>query len=89
MDQLHKNQDCRNYAPVDVVKGICHITKEVVLADGLSCSCFTSLPKCKLCQNYTPSHEEYIGTCKASPAKPMSYPDLIGVTCEQFMWKKD
>ena len=31
--QLHKHCDCRNYAPVDVVKGICHRTKDLILGD--------------------------------------------------------
>jgi hypothetical protein len=32
-----RNLDCRNYAPVDVVKGVCHASKLIVLADGETC----------------------------------------------------
>lgn len=88
MELKCKNQDCRNYAPVDVVKGICHVRKETVFADGESCELFEKLPKCKHCQKYTPGKEEYIGLCEASPTKPMTYPDLTSVTCEHFTWKK-
>ena len=89
-----KNMDCRNYAPVDVVKGLCHVRKQMVLADGQSCEFFEKLPKCKHCANYTPGAQEYLGTCAASPTtgvsstepRPMTYPDLSAVTCEWFVW---
>ena len=79
--------DCRNYAPVDVAKGVCHNRKQMILADGESCEMFERMPKCGHCANYTPGEDEYLGTCKASAARPMTYPDLIGVTCEWFTWK--
>ena len=80
-----KHTDCRNYAPVDVAKGICHRTKELVLADTDHCEHFTQLQKCKFCSHYTAARaEEFIGTCGAIPQKPWTYPDLITVTCEMF-----
>lgn len=82
--QLHRHCDCRTYAPVDVAKGICHRTKELVAADGQQCEHYVQLPKCRFCSNYTPSDEEFIGTCNADPGKPWTYPDLIAVTCESF-----
>jgi 4-hydroxyphenylacetate decarboxylase small subunit len=88
MEQTCKNLDCQNYAPVDVAKGICHVRKQIVLADGEACEKFEKLPKCKHCAKYTPGEEEYLGTCAASPTRPMTYPDLIGVTCEWFSWKE-
>jgi 4-hydroxyphenylacetate decarboxylase small subunit len=88
MDQTCRNLDCRNFAPVDVAKGICHATKQMVPADGKACKMFEKLPKCKYCKNYTPGEEEYLGTCAASPFRPMTYPDLAGVTCDAFSWKK-
>jgi 4-hydroxyphenylacetate decarboxylase small subunit len=87
MEQGFKHLDCRNFAPVDVAKGICHIRKQMTLADGESCELFERLPKCKHCANYTPGEEEYLGICKASTGRPMTYPDLSGVTCEWFTWK--
>jgi 4-hydroxyphenylacetate decarboxylase small subunit len=83
----YKNLDCRNYASLDVAKGICHMRKQIVLADGEACEMFEKLPKCKHCIKYSPGGEEYLGTCTASPRRPMTYPDLIGVTCEWFAWK--
>ena len=80
------HQDCRNYAPVDVAKGICHVRKEIILADGESCEFFERQPKCKHCQHYAPGPEAYLGICQMETARTMTYPDLIGVTCEGFAW---
>lgn len=79
-----KHLDCRNYAAVDVAKGICHRTKDVVLADADHCEHFVATQKCKFCSHFTAGTEQYIGTCEAAPNKPMTYPDLVTVTCEQF-----
>lgn len=72
---------------MDVAKGICQRQKQMVLADEESCELFEKLPKCMHCTHYSPSKEEYIGICEASTSRPMTYPDLIGVTCEWFAWK--
>ncbi len=87
MEQGFKHLDCRNFAPVDVAKGICHNRKQMTLADGETCELFERLPKCKHCVSYSAGDEGYLGTCEASAARPMTYPDLIGVTCEWFTWK--
>lgn len=78
-----KHMDCRNYAAVDVAKGICHRTKELVLADADHCEHFAATQKCKFCNHFIAGHP-YLGTCDAIPSKPMTYPDLIAVTCENF-----
>jgi 4-hydroxyphenylacetate decarboxylase small subunit len=88
MEPRFRNLDCRNYAPVDVAKGICHVRKQVVLADGATCERFECLPKCRHCVNYAASLEEYLGTCEATPTQPMAYPDLSAVTCEWFAWRE-
>jgi 4-hydroxyphenylacetate decarboxylase small subunit len=88
MEETPKNLDCRNYAPVDVAKGICHVRKQIVLADANACEMFEKLPKCKHCAHYTPGEEEHLGTCTASLNRPTTYPDLTSVTCEWFSWKE-
>jgi 4-hydroxyphenylacetate decarboxylase small subunit len=84
MSKLLRHLDCRNFAAVDVAKGICHRTKNAVPADGDRCEHFVAVPKCKLCDHFAAS-EQYLGACNASPHKPMTYPDLIAVTCEMFV----
>lgn len=89
MSTSSKHLDCRNYAPIDVVKGICHLTKETVLADHVGCTSLERQPRCRECRLYSPDEEEYIGTCGATPDLPMTYPDLAAVMCEWFVWKDD
>ncbi len=82
-----KHMDCRNYAPIDVVKGICHRTKEFVLADVNHCEHFLATQKCKFCKHFV-AGRPYLGSCGAISGKPMTYPDLITVTCENFVRAK-
>ncbi|UCF09926.1 MAG: 4-hydroxyphenylacetate decarboxylase small subunit [Candidatus Bipolaricaulota bacterium] len=79
--------DCRNFAPIDVVKGICHLSKERVQADDASCPSFDRLPRCGECERYSPSDQQDVGVCRATPDHPMTYPGLAAVTCEWFRWR--
>ena len=79
-----KHMDCRNYAAVDVAKGICHRTKELVPADAGRCEHFVPMPKCKFCAHFSES-EQFLGVCNGVRSKPVTYPDLIAVTCEMFL----
>jgi 4-hydroxyphenylacetate decarboxylase small subunit len=79
-----RHLDCRNYAPVDVVKGVCHRTKAVVLGDSGACEAFDPMPRCRLCRLYAAGEEASIGTCGATSDRPMTYPDLAAVTCEWY-----
>ena len=82
--KTQRHCDCRNYAHVDVVKGICHRTKDLVAGDDSHCPHFVQLAKCSNCSQYTPSKEEYMGVCNAESTKPWTYPDLIAVTCKMY-----
>lgn len=87
MTTTFNHRDCRNYAPVDVAKGICHLTKEMVQADAEQCSDFTLMPRCKHCKHFAADaavHE--MGTCEVSTHVPkfFAYPDMVSVTCEQY-----
>ena len=82
METVLKHMDCRNFAAVDVAKGICHRTKKLVLADAERCEHCVSTQKCKFCLHFVAA-EQYLGTCNAVPEQPMTYPDLITVTCEK------
>jgi len=84
MNTVIKHMDCRNFAAVDVAKGICHRTKELVLADGDCCEHHILTHKCKFCVHFA-CGEQYLGTCNAVPNKPITYPNLITVTCEMFV----
>ncbi len=84
MNGVMKHMDCRNYVALDVAKGICHRTKELVFADGDHCEHCVPVQKCKICAHFVPG-DEYLGACTAVSARPMTYPDLIAVTCDKFL----
>ncbi len=76
---------CRNYAPVDVAKGICHKSKELITADGEPCQHFEKMPKCMHCLNYRAEEKKpRQGICEASPHAFIAYEDMVAVTCLSF-----
>ena len=84
---MAQHRDCRNYAPIDVVKGICHRTKAIVQADGDGCQDFDLMPKCRNCGQFTPKPgAPELGLCQASQHEPkfFAYPDMVAVTCEHY-----
>ncbi len=83
MENNLKHMDCRNYAAIDVAKGICHRTKDLVPADANGCEYFAAMKKCKFCDHFV-AGDRYLGVCRAAAGHPMTYPDLIAVTCESF-----
>ncbi len=83
MDTQRKHTDCRNFAALDVAKGICHRSTEMVAADAEHCEHFVATQKCKFCRHFVVTGQ-YLGTCNAAPTPVMTYPDLITVTCEDF-----
>lgn len=78
------HNDCRNYCSLDVAKGICRRTQEVVLIESTACSEYVQLPKCKFCAYFSTGNQEGIGTCNADASHPWAYPEMIAVTCEMF-----
>ena len=85
-NQSCSHKTCRNYAPVDVVKGLCHLSKNLVDAASPSCDQCEALPLCKLCKHYTATSKEFVGSCSAQKTPFFTYPDLVATTCEWFVW---
>jgi 4-hydroxyphenylacetate decarboxylase small subunit len=83
-----RHNDCMNFLAVDVTKGICRRTNELVLIDSEVCGSFTTLPKCKNCAFFKENGQETIGTCTAEKAQPWTFQDLIAVTCELYAENK-
>jgi 4-hydroxyphenylacetate decarboxylase small subunit len=82
-EKVLQHSDCRNFCSMDVAKGICRRSQEMVLIDSQSCACFVQLPKCKFCENYAAT-DESTGVCKAEAGEPWAYPEMIAVTCEMY-----
>ncbi len=77
------HDDCRNYVSLDVAKGICRRTNEVVLIGVASCDAYQQLPKCKFCSKFVGSAEG-MGACTAEKDEPWAYGEMIAVTCDWF-----
>lgn len=80
-------RDCRDYAPIDVVKGVCHTTKTIVESEAVQCGDAILMPKCKHCTQFTADSEIVeMGVCQASTSDPkfFAFPDMVTVTCEWF-----
>ncbi len=78
-------KDTRNYTPIDVTKGIDHVTGNIVLADNEAPAGYEVMPKCKNCSNFT-AGADHMGICEASMNEPkfFTYPDLVAVTCGMY-----
>ena len=84
---MKQHMHCRNYAPLDVVKGICHRSKDIVPADETACEYFDLLPRCSHCSCYSEVKDSTLGVCGADDNKPMTYPELVATTCTSFEWR--
>lgn len=78
-------KDTRNFAPIDVTKGVDLITKKIVMADAPAPEGAEVMPKCKFCKNFKEA-DAFMGTCEASRNTPgfFAYPDMMAVTCEMY-----
>ncbi len=83
-----RHSDCRRYIPVDVAKGICRRTGELVNLDVPPCQELITLSKCKFCINYLSGEREELGTCTAEADHPWTYPELVTTTCSWFQSRK-
>jgi 4-hydroxyphenylacetate decarboxylase small subunit len=78
-------KDTRNYVPIDVIKGIDHLTGLIVMADDEAPKDYEVMPKCKNCINFRTDGEQ-MGICECSLNEPkfFAYPDMVAVTCEMY-----
>ncbi|WP_027623091.1 4-hydroxyphenylacetate decarboxylase small subunit [Clostridium lundense] len=79
-----KHNDCLNFSPIDVAKGICRLTNSIIFIDSQTCGKFNELPKCKNCTNFKNPNKDNIGTCTGLKKEAWAYGDLNAVTCEGY-----
>jgi 4-hydroxyphenylacetate decarboxylase small subunit len=60
---IKKHNDCENFAPVDVAKGICRLSNEKIFIDSAVCPKFEAVPKCGSCGLFKNADKDGIGTC--------------------------
>ena len=80
-----RHNDCLNFLPVDVAKGFCRRTDELILTDSETCEHFNALPKCKNCAQFLPQDGGALGVCRAEKSQPWTFKDLIAVTSEMYV----
>lgn len=81
----NKHVDCWNYQPIDVVKGVCLRTEEIIEWHGDTCPAFEAKPKCESCSHFSEPDEDNIGICQGLSDK--SYWTLgarPATTCEGY-----
>lgn len=83
----NKHSDCRNFVTVDVTKGICRRTGNLIMLDTEPCEHFNELPKCKNCAAFACGKADEMGICKAEKHEPWTYPELVAVTCGMYAKK--
>ena len=78
-----RHQDCQEYIPIDVFRGMCRVKQGETIPDEEACELFFPVKKCRFCSSYRESDCE-LGTCRG---KIPAYPDMIAKTCENFEWE--
>ena len=83
-----KHNDCRNFIPVDVAKGICSLANEMIIIDSGACPKFEQLAKCKNCRGFVNPDKDNIGTCVGlNDGGFWALGETIAVTCEGYQVK--
>jgi 4-hydroxyphenylacetate decarboxylase small subunit len=83
-----KHNDCVNFSPVDVAKGICRLSNQTVFIDALVCEKFNEVSKCKNCSSFKNPNKDNMGTCVGLKKPSWTYGELNAVTCEGYKANK-
>ncbi|HWR44851.1 4-hydroxyphenylacetate decarboxylase small subunit [Sporomusa sp.] len=84
---LKQHNDCDNFAAVDVTKGICRLTNELVLIDSQICVKFDAIPKCSGCSFFQHPDKEGIGTCTGLQKEYWTAANYNAALCEGYVGK--
>lgn len=82
-----KHNDCKNYINLDCEKGVCALTKTLVMLEGegsATCPRFEQAPKCGNCKNFVQDGEYNIGTCSGFEKSAWAYSTCDAYTCEKY-----
>lgn len=79
-----KHNDCSNFSSIDVAKGICRVTGNIVEIDSKTCSSYSKLAKCKFCANFANPDKDNIGTCIGLDKDDWVYGELNARTCNAY-----
>lgn len=79
-----KHNDCVNFSSIDVAKGICRLSNQMVFIDVPVCEEFNEVSKCKNCSNFKNPNKDNMGTCVGLKKHSWTYGELNTVTCEGY-----
>lgn len=79
-----KHNDCENFCPIDVAKGICRLTDEFVFIESQTCGKFEQIPECKLCNNFKNPNQDNIGTCVGLKKEYWTAGETRAALCEGY-----
>jgi 4-hydroxyphenylacetate decarboxylase small subunit len=85
--QGKNHQDCANFLPLDVAKGLCNRSGEIVFIDTPPCGEFAAAPKCRNCSHFSLAQDGESGTCTGFDIPATAYPDLRAMNCERHTRK--
>jgi 4-hydroxyphenylacetate decarboxylase small subunit len=81
--RLITHADCDNFVPLDVAKGICRLSDEVVLIDSEVCGNFEQIPKCRDCKFFRIDEAE-LGTCTGREKQYWADGNYRAQLCREF-----
>ncbi|MFA8449378.1 MAG: 4-hydroxyphenylacetate decarboxylase small subunit [Bacteroidales bacterium] len=79
-----KHSDCKFFANIDIAKGICRKSGQIVEIDNTVCKSFLRKEKCKFCQYFKEENTEGIGVCCGLSHDDWVYGELNAKTCSSF-----
>lgn len=79
-----KHNDCSNFCPIDVAKGICRLTNETIFIDSEVCISYNEMPKCKNCGNFKNPTNDGLGTCGGFKKETWTSAELKASLCERY-----
>lgn len=82
-----KHNDCSNFCPIDVAKGICRLTNETIFIDSKVCNSYTEMHKCKNCSKFINPNSDGLGTCVGFKKEAWTPGELKAVLCEMYKSK--
>lgn len=86
-----KHCECIHYINLDCEKGMCALTKKIVLIDGENseaCDNFEEANFCGNCANFINPNNYGIGTCKGFEKENWTYAKCGAFSCEKYKRKK-
>lgn len=79
-----KHNDCLNFSNIDAAKGICRLTKQLIIIDSDVCENLKLAPKCKNCKSFEKTNEDGTGICRGLTKEDWTFESLSAVTCKGF-----